>query len=132
MSNEELARGFVSALDRRDYASVAAVLDPTAEWHNTAAFPGRRTIIGPRAIIDFWRDLVASFAEAEGGAEVEQMRSTGDLVVIGLRSWGRSATAGVPIDLRWGLTLRLRAGRIVRADVSGDYGRALESTGIQE
>jgi ketosteroid isomerase-like protein len=130
--NVEVARRFVHALDRRDYEAAAACLHHAAEWHNTAAFPGPRTVIGPEEIVAFWQSLLDSFGEDGSVAEVEDIESNGNLVVIGVHSWGRSATAGVPVDVRWGLTLRLRNGRIERADVSGDYRRALEAAGLSK
>jgi ketosteroid isomerase-like protein len=130
--NEELACRFFYALQRRDYDAVRACVHPAAEWHNTAAFPSRRTVTGPKQILEFWQDLTESFAKGDAGAEVEHVKSKGNIVVIGVRSWGRSATAGLPIDVRWSLTLGVRAGRIERADVRGDYQRALEAAGLSE
>jgi len=119
--NVRTVHRFLRALDRRDYENARPCLCRDAEWHNTAAFPGSRTIVGPQAIVDFWQALVESFDPAEGGMEVENVTESGDLVVIGLRSRGHGATSGVPIDVRWGLRASMRDGKIERIDISGDY-----------
>ena len=91
--NVRTVHRFLRALDRRDYENARPCLCRDAEWHNTAAFPGSRTIVGPQAIVDFWQALVESFDPAEGGMEVENVTESGDLVVIGLRSRGHGVTS---------------------------------------
>jgi len=130
--NVRTVHRFLRALDRRDYEDARRCLCRDAEWHNTAAFPGSRTVAGPQAIVDFWQALVESFDPAEGGMEVENVTQSGDLVVIGLRSRGHGATSGVPIDVRWGLRASMRDGKIERIDISGDYTSALEAAGLSE
>lgn len=127
----EIARRFLGALDRRDYEASILLLQDDAEWHNTAAFPGPRTIVGPTAIIEFWQGLVETFDQAEGGTEIEDATISGESVVIGVRTRGRGTTSGVPIDVRWALRVSVRGGRIERVDVSGDYASALAAAGLE-
>jgi ketosteroid isomerase-like protein len=115
--NSEMVRRAFDAIDRGDYAD--------AEWHNTSAFPGDREVLGPPAIMDFWRTLLAEFDS--GGMEVERLAESGDSVVADVHSWGRGSASRVPVDVHWGVAVRLRDGRIARVDVYGDYARALEA-----
>ncbi len=128
--NVEVVQRFVEALDRRDYDDAIPCLHGDAEWHNTAAFPGPRTVSGPTAIVEFWRGLVESFDPAEGGTEVENITASGDHVVAGVHSQGIGAGSGVPIDVRYALSFSLRSKRIARVAVSGDYATALEAAGL--
>jgi ketosteroid isomerase-like protein len=130
--NVEIVRRFLEALDRRDYDGAIPSLHDHVEWHNTAAFPGPRTITGPKAIIEFWQTLTESFDPSEGGTEIERVAASGDRVVVGLRSRGHGAGSGVPIDVRYALNISLRRNRIARVDVSGDFASALEAAGLSE
>ncbi len=130
--NVEIARRFLEALGRGDYDDASDCLHTDAVWTNTASFPGARTITGPKAIIDFWKTLVESFDQADGGLEVENVMGTGYRVVAGVHSRGRGVGSGVPVDVHWALGFSLRGDRIERVDISRDYLSALEAAGLQE
>jgi hypothetical protein len=83
-------------------------------------------------IIDFTKDLWASFATEGARGEVERVRTMGDCVVLGVHSQGRGKGSGVPVDVHWAITLTVSEGKIARADVRGDYAKALEAAGIEE
>ena len=123
---------FLRAIDRRDEGDAVAFLCSDAEWHNTAAFPGPRTVVGPKAILEFWQTLVESFEPAQAWMEIENLTDAGGLVVVGVRSTGRGAGSGIPVDVRWALRISLNEGKIQRVDVSGDYAKALEASGLAE
>jgi ketosteroid isomerase-like protein len=130
--NVEMVRRFLAALNRRDYEEASACLRADAEWHNTTAFPGARTVLGPKAITECWQELNESFDPVDYGMEVEHIVESGALVVIGVRSWGKGASSGLSGEVHWGLGVSIRDGRIQRLDVSGDYGSALEAAGLSE
>ena len=73
--------------------------------------------------------LFENFADAK--MDVEKTADIGDTVVVGLRTAGGRAS-GAPVDVRWGISFRVERGSIVRADVYGEYGRALEAAGLSE
>jgi ketosteroid isomerase-like protein len=131
-ANAEVVKRFLDALDRRNFDDAVACLQRDAEWGNTAAFPGPRTIRGAEAVIEFWKTLVESFDQENHGMEIEDLRTRGDLVIAALHSWGRGAGSSIPVDVHWALRFALRDRRIVRADVSGEFQKALEAAGLSE
>jgi ketosteroid isomerase-like protein len=130
--NVEIARRAFEFVRQGEYRSAASCFRDDVEWHNTSAFPGPRTIVGPRAIIDFWQELFGSFGDEGERATIEKVKADGDCVVMAVRSRGRGKASGVPVDVRWAITCRLRDGKIQRVDVRGDYAKSLEATGLSE
>jgi ketosteroid isomerase-like protein len=127
-ANVESVRRLAAAIDGRDFAAAARLFHSNAEWRNTDAFPGPSVCAGPDEIARFWRDLLEDF-EA-GGLTVEDTTEAGDTVVALFHSRGRGKASGVPIEVRWAASFRFGEGKILRADVYGDYARALEAAGI--
>ena len=134
MSQENVAtvERFLRALDRGDGEDAAACLLSDAEWHNTAAFPESRTVVGPTAILEFWQTLRESFEPAHSRMEIENVTDVGGLVVVGVRSTGRGAGSGIPVEVGWALRVSMDDGKIRRVDVSGDYAKALKAAGLSE
>jgi ketosteroid isomerase-like protein len=128
--NVELVRRTFEAVCRGDLHDAASGFHEQAAWHNTADFPGPRTWVGPRAIIDFWKSLMENFEQPEGGTEVERAVESDEAVVLAVRSVGRGKASSVPIDVRWGAAFHVRGGRITRVDVHGDWAKALRSAGL--
>jgi ketosteroid isomerase-like protein len=133
MSKENVGtvRGMLEAVQQRDFDEAEGYFDPKVEWNNTSTFPGPRTIVGPKAIFAFWKELFQNFQGA-GEAEVEDLNAGGDRVVLGLHTQGRGHGSGVPVNVRWALIFRFRDGKIVQVDVRGDYSKALEAAGLSE
>ncbi len=127
----KFVQGMLEAFGRRDYGAAEGCFHADAEWHNTAAFPGRRTIVGPQAIFSFWAELFESFDAESAEVEVEHSTAGGDLVVLGMHTQGRGTGSGVPVDARWALIFTLRDARIARVDVRGDYADAVLAAGLQ-
>jgi ketosteroid isomerase-like protein len=133
-TNVEVVRGLFEAVSRRDYDAVALALHPDAEWHNTEAFPGPRTVRGARAICRFWEDIFDSYGGGSGrsaGMEIERVAEGDDVVVILIHGWWR-ARDDVPLDTRWAQTFWLRDARILRGQAHGQYDTALEAAGLRE
>jgi len=130
--NVETVRRFFEAVRRRDYDTVAAVMDPDAEWQNTASFPGPRVVHGASAIAHFLEDMFASYGGSGGSRmEIEKVTEGDDVVVTLARGTWRSG-GGVPLETRWGQIFELRDGRIVRVEVHGDHARALRIAGLSD
>jgi ketosteroid isomerase-like protein len=133
-SNVEVVRGLFEAVSRRDYDAAALALDPDAEWHNTAAFPGPRIVRGARAICRFWEDMFDSYGGGSGGLagmEIERVKEGDDVVVVLIHGWWR-ARGDVPLEARWAQTFWLRDAKILRGEAHGQYGTALQAAGLRE
>lgn len=130
--NLEIVRRFIEALDGEAFDDAMSCLDDDAQWHNTTAFPETRTLVGPKAIIGFWQWLGEAFESADTGIDAERLTAGHDCVVAGVRSRGRGARSDIPMDVRYALSFSLRANKIVRVDVYGDFDKALEATGLRE
>jgi ketosteroid isomerase-like protein len=128
--NVEIVRRFLVMMDRGDYDAAVREFDPDAKWHNTGAFPGPTICSGPTEIAAFWKALLEDFED--GKLDIEETAESGDTVVVGIHSQARGRTSGAPVDVRWGLIIRFERGSIIRADVYGEYGRALEAAGLSE
>ena len=126
--NVETVRRFLVTMVRGDYDAAVREFDADAKWHNTAAFPGPTICSGPAEIAAFWKALFEGFEDAE--LDIEETAEIGDTVVVGLHSQARGKASGAPIDVRWGIVFRFEGGSIIRADVYGAYGRALEAAGL--
>jgi ketosteroid isomerase-like protein len=128
--NVEVVLALMDALRARDDEEIIRRFDADASWHNTAAFPGERTCVGPRAIIDFWATLSESFAEGGGRLEIERVADGGDRVVLAMRSRSEGRTSGIPVDVRWCIVSQVRDGRVRRVDVHGSWEKALQAAGL--
>jgi hypothetical protein len=115
----------------RDYAEAVRGFRADAVWNNTAEFPGPQRCVGLDAIIDFCTTLLETWEQGVGSQDVVQAIEGGDTVVLGLRSVGRGAGSGVPLDVRWALVVRLRDGLIGRVDVHGNWEKALAASGLE-
>jgi ketosteroid isomerase-like protein len=130
--NVAVVRRFVEDVHKGEYGDAESCLHPDVTWQNTSAFPGRRTLVGSKAVIEFWHELFESFATENGGFEIEELIAGGEHVVMGVHSWGHGAGSGVPIDVHWALTVQLRDAKIARVDIRGDYASALSASGLRE
>ena len=133
-TNVEVVRGLFEAVSRRDYDTAALALHPDAEWHNTEAFPGPRTVRGAKDICRFWEDMFDSYAGGSGGAarmEIERVAEGDDVVVVLIHGWWR-ARGDVPLDTRWAQTFWLRDAKILRGQAHGKYDTALDAAGLRE
>jgi ketosteroid isomerase-like protein len=131
--NVEVVRGLFDAVSRGDYDAAARFLHADAEWHNTAVFPGPRTVHGPEAITQFWKDMFRSYGG--GGSsrmQIERVTEVNDVVVIAVHGWWSGSEGGVPLETRWAQTVRVRDGKALRGEAHGSYRKALEAVGLRE
>ena len=106
--NVEVVKRTFDALQHRDYAAAKSGFHADAVWQNTGDFPGPLRCIGPEAIVEFWTNLAETFDDSVGGHEIEQATSGGEVVILGLHSFGRGLGSGVPIDVRWAAAVQIR------------------------
>ena len=100
------------------------------EWHNTAAFPGPRKLVGPEALVGFTTEIREPWSV--GGERIEEIRTGESRVVVGVHSWGKGRGSGVPMDQRWAMSFTLQGDKIARVDVRGSLAKALEAAGLSE
>ena len=129
--NLETVQRVLDAFADLDYDRAAAEFADDAEWHNTTSFPGQNVCCGPDEIKAFWQSLSEVFALGQN-AEVAQIVEHQDKVVTETQSSGRGKASGAPIEARWGTVFQLREGKIIRAQVYGDFKRALKAAGLRE
>jgi ketosteroid isomerase-like protein len=130
--NLDLVRSTFDAMRRGDYQRAAHGFRADAVWHNTAEFPGPKSCVGPRAIVDFWSTLTEPFDETASSDDIERAVEGNDAVVLGVHTVGRGKASGVPIDVRWSVAFHVQDGKITRADVHGDWAKALDAAGLEE
>jgi ketosteroid isomerase-like protein len=128
--NLEIVRRFLVTMVGGDYDIAVREFHADAKWHNTGEFPGPTICSGPAEIKAFWKALFEDFED--GQLEIEETAETGDTVVVGLHSQARGKASGAPLDVRWAMSSRFEGGKIIRVDVYGDYGRALQAVGLSE
>jgi ketosteroid isomerase-like protein len=132
--NVEIARRLFEAVSRGDYDNSALPVDPDVEWHNTASFPGPRTVRGATAVAQFLRDMFQAYGGSADsvGMEIEEIVDVDDAVVIGARGWWRASASGLPFDTNFGLSFRFRNGKLVRGEAHRHYRAALKAVGLGE
>ncbi len=131
-ANVDTARGALKAVSAGDYADAERCFRGDVEWHNTAAFPGPRVIVGPKAIVDFCQELLWSFDADVKRGTIEKIAAGGDRVVMGMHSRGSGKASGVPVDVMWAISFRMREGQVERVDISGNYADAVHAAGLAE
>jgi ketosteroid isomerase-like protein len=132
--NVEIVRQLIETVGDARYGDAASYLHPDAEWHNTRAFPGPRTVIGASAIQEFWRDLFGAYGgdRSDSGMEVERVAHAGDVVAVQVHGWGQGRGSEIPIDTRWAHTLRIRDSKIRRIATYGRFDDALQAAGLSD
>jgi ketosteroid isomerase-like protein len=131
---ERIRRGY-DAFNRGDLASAAKDFDPNIEWKipfDLPDGPPDETYRGPEAVIRFWQNWRAAFADFR--IEIEEIIDAGDKVIVfgGVR--GRGAESGVDVDTPsfpqlW--TFR-DDGRPLRVEMFQNRAEALEAAGLSE
>jgi uncharacterized protein len=127
--NGQLVRRLYAAMDARDAAGVAELVDPNAEW-----VPDRRVGEGPVRgrddILQFFVDRVEVLDQLS--TEIVRLWESGDRVLVFLRVRGRGSASGAGFDIRIAHLWTLRGGKLVRGQGFGDRNEALEAAGIRE
>ena len=132
MSDEgvEVVKQAFNALRRGNPDDALVCFTDDVEWHNTAAFPGPRKVVGPEALVAFSKEVQEPWSA--DGERIAEIRTGENRVVLCVHSWGRGRGSGIPVDQRWAMSFTLRAGKIARVDVRGSFAKALEAAGLSE
>jgi ketosteroid isomerase-like protein len=135
MSQDELATIFrrsMEAYSRGDYEAALAGFDPAIEWSVGASVaPDATTYHGHEGVTRFWE----TWADAMSGMalEIEDCRRVGESRVLAItRARGTGAVSGAPVTSpRFAEIADFRDGRVVRVQVYGNVGQALEALGLR-
>jgi ketosteroid isomerase-like protein len=120
----------MEAYSRGDYEAALAGFDPAIEWSVHASIaPDATTYHGHEGVRRFWD----TWAEAISGMalEIEECRAVGQHRVLAVtRAHGKGAGSGAPVaSARFAQIADFRDGRVVRVDLYGTVGEALEALG---
>jgi ketosteroid isomerase-like protein len=125
---EEFNRGGPAAVVRGGFLSAEVVFDASR-----ADLPGIETIRGPDEVRAFFEeDWFEVFPFEEWEIQIEEPIDRGDQVIVISRQQGRGASSGAAAVLELGNIFSIRNGEIVRIQVYGRPGEALEAAGLSE
>ena len=132
MSNEnaDLIRRAYQAYANGDLAAMLELVDPDLEWtylDPALEHPTPQVCHGRQEL----EQVLRHWAEHGRGAELEEVTSNGELVMVGVRTPGVNAHHGRPGDDRAYSVLTVRGGRIVALRDCHDRQEALQVAGIR-
>ena len=86
--------------------------------------------VGRAAVIDANRRYWGTWDDYH--LEAEELIDAGSSVVCVVRERGRGRGSGAPVERRWAQVWTFRRGRIIRWELFGDKGAALQAAGLAE
>jgi ketosteroid isomerase-like protein len=106
------------------------VWHPDVDWRAVAGAPDDSGVMYGR---DRLRAYMQELQEAFDDIVVEPLEVTevGEYVVADVRFRGRSRGAGVPVELRFSVTFRLRGGKVVSGREYLTHGEAIAAASLQ-
>jgi uncharacterized protein len=128
--NTELIRRAYQAYASGDLAAMLELVDPGLEWtylDPALEHPSPQICHGRQEL----EQLLRHWAEHGVRAELDEMASSGELVMVGMRTPGVDAHLGRPGDDRAYSVFTVREGRIVALRDCRDRQEALRLAGIQ-
>jgi ketosteroid isomerase-like protein len=130
--NVEIVRRASEAFARRDWDSLADLLDPNVEQHGTVGGLGEGHVLrGVREIRQNWEREDDEIWE-EHRIEPQEFIDAGDRVVVFAREYQRGRSSGVELVVETASILDVREGRIVRMQGYMDQAAALRAAGLPE
>jgi ketosteroid isomerase-like protein len=129
--NEEVVRRMLDAFNRDDVEAVLATFDESCELREPPEMPDRpaQGFLGHAGIREWMQNL-----RETAGVEFEARTFTtsDDVIVSEWASRGVGQTSGAPIEWTTYVALRMRNGRITRAQGFLNRAEALEAAGLAE
>ena len=128
--NVEIVRRANESFNREGVEALLSYCAPTIEWHTTGRFPDRGVYRGH----DGLRQMYGEFeADIEGlRYDIDQLRGSGDWVVVIGWATGRGRIGGVPIELPLCFAARLEHGKYVEVRHFLEQQDALKAVGLAE
>jgi ketosteroid isomerase-like protein len=127
----EVVRRMMEAFNRDDPDAVVAAFAQDCELYEPPEMPDRLPL-GFRGHdgIREWVDKLRSIADVR--FEPHDFSVTGDVIVSEWAAHGRGQASGVPIQWSTFTVLRMREGKIARAEAFLTMAEALEAAGLEE
>jgi ketosteroid isomerase-like protein len=121
-----LMRRMFDAFQSGDYDAIMGALHEDCEFRNPehAIEPGIR-----RGPAEFRRALENVNQILEFTIEFEEIRRSGDTVVVGYRAIGKGRESGVPIDQRFGHVWKFEDGKVKTLEWFSSFDEALAGAG---
>jgi ketosteroid isomerase-like protein len=130
-ANVEIVRGVYEAFTRQDDALPFASYEPDIEWDITGFghFGAASVYHGHDGVRACSRDVLSAFVRFE--LHAEELRGSGDYVLVTVNEQGVGRTSGVVVDRRHYAVWTLQGGKIVRPRVYLDRNEALRVVGLE-
>jgi ketosteroid isomerase-like protein len=128
--NVEILRRAYDAWNRGDLTGFIELFTPDATWHPLEDWPDSRICHGHEEIERLLKDAREPLERIE--AAPEKLIETEDYLVVDSR-W-RGVIKGTPaeVELRMGMTLEFRGGKITEWNMFRTFEEALEAAGLSE
>jgi ketosteroid isomerase-like protein len=127
--NVELSRQASDAVNRRDLATLLALMDDDVETVSLlVAVEG--SYHGRDGVRRWWTNLLDAFPDY--AAEVLEVRDLGDLTVAALSIRGHGAGSDTPVELMVWVAARWRRGKCIWWRAFETQAEALEAVGLSE
>jgi ketosteroid isomerase-like protein len=128
VGNEEIARGFLAALNTGDKSEWDSVCDPEIEWTPPADWPEAGTIRGADAVWDFFVELNEPWEQ--GDYEIaEIINPADDKIAVLISREMRGKASGVIAEFAYWTIATFRDGRICRVQWFSRRDEAMEAAG---
>ncbi|MGH2985627.1 MAG: nuclear transport factor 2 family protein, partial [Solirubrobacterales bacterium] len=85
---------------------------------------------GPGGLRRFWADLNADWADLR--LTIDELRESGDVVILIGRFTARGRVSGIELDVRIGTVWELRDGKVMRMESFSDPDEALRAAGLAD
>ena len=131
VSNVDLVRLGVDAVNHRDLATLDALWTEEGEFHSTFAASEGRVFRGPQRFRDYFDTVDEAFDDMR--VEVEEVTDVGeDRLVVVLRVSGRGKGSGVNVEQHNGQVWTFVDGKVARIDSYMDRADAFEAVKLLE
>jgi len=128
----ELVEAMLSAINSRDFDSLAELLDPEIEFRSVlGAADGEEVYTGMDGIRKWADNVDATWEDYQ--LELVDFRDAGDEQAVAVFRWtGRAKSSGVPLDTLTGQVLTWRDGKGSRNVVYSHPREAFEAVGLEQ